>query len=307
MFYYILKRTMIGLLTLFAILVFVFAFARVTGNPIEVMYPEGLEPGQMELYNAKYGLDRNIAEQFIIYIKNMIQGNYGQSIIDRRPVTEVIFSRAGETIKLGVGAFAISIVFGVSLGVFTAVKKGTFVAELANHIMAALYAVPGFIIAIFLMLLFSFYLHLLPSQGGGTAKHYIMPVICLSIGPIISIARYIKNGIAETITQDYIRTAVAKGIGKRNTIYRHALRNALIPTLTQIGMVIVDIISGSVVIESVFSWPGIGLTLVSSVLGRDFPVIQFSVVLLSLVVIIVNYIIDILLMIVDPRIGKGET
>lgn len=305
MFRYIVKRAMLSLLTIFLVLVFVFVVARLSGNPAEVMYPDGMEPGQLEQYNEKYGLDKSYPEQFYMYMKNVFQGDFGQSIIERRPVTEIILSRAGETLKLGAWALLISVIFGLLLGVFTALNRGNIIAKTLNHMMSFLYAIPGFIIAIFLMLFFSFQLNMLPSQGGGTPSHYIMPVICLSVGPIISIAKHVRNGILETLSQDYIRTAVAKGIGRKRTIYSHALRNALIPTLTIIAMVLVDIIAGSMIIETVFSWPGIGLTLINSVLNRDFPVIQFSIVLLSTVVVLVTYILDVLYMIVDPRIGKG--
>lgn len=305
MVHYIIKRTIYSLITLFIVLVFVFLAARVSGNPIAVMYPDGLEPGQLEQYNEKYGLDKSYTEQFVVYLQNMFQGDFGESIVERRPVTEILFARAGETLKLGAWAFGISVVFGILLGIFTALNRGNVIADICNQLMSILYAVPGFIIAIFLMLLFSFHLNLLPSQGGGSPAHYLMPIICLSVGPIISIARHVRNGILETISQDYIRTAVAKGVGRKNTIYKHAFRNALIPTLTQIGIVIVDIISGSMVIETVFSWPGIGSTLVKSVLDRDFPVIQFTIILISFVIIFVNYLLDVLYMMVDPRIGKG--
>lgn len=304
-FQFIIRRTLISALTLFLILVFVFVAARLTGSPIEVMYPDGLEPGQLEQYNEKYGLDESYPEQFFLYIKNALGGDFGDSIIERRPVTEILFDRAGETFKLGIWAFLVSVFFGVLLGIFTALHRGNPFAELINHVLSVLYAIPGFIIAIFLMLLFSFHLNVLPSQGGSTPLHYIMPVICLSVGPIISITRHVRNGILETISQDYIRTAVAKGIGRRKAIYQHAFRNALIPTLTITSMVVVDIIAGSMVIETVFSWPGIGSTLINAVLDRDFPVIQFSIILLSLVVILVNYVLDILYMVVDPRVGKG--
>lgn len=305
MFGYIIRRTLMGLLTIFVVLVFVFVFARISGNPAEIMYPDGLEPGQLEQYNEKYGLDKSYPEQFLVYMGNVFQGEFGQSIVERRPVTDVILPRVGETLKLAVWALGLSITVGITLGIFTALNRNTFIAKVLNQIMSFLYAVPGFIIAIFLMLIFSFQLNLLPSQGGGSPENYIMPVICLSVGPIISIAKHVRNGILDNLTQDYIRTAVAKGIGKKRVIYGHAFRNALIPTLTIISMVLVDILAGSMIIETVFSWPGIGRTLINSVMNRDFPVIQFSIVLIATIVVIVTYVLDILYMIVDPRIGKG--
>lgn len=302
---YIVKRTLSSLGTLLLVLLFVFIAARMTGNPFEVMYPEGMVPGQLEQYNEQYGLDQPIAAQFVEYMKNVLRGDFGISLIEKRPVTTIFFSRAVETLKLGVIAFCVSTVIGVSGGIFLATRQDRPIAKVINHIISAVYAIPGFVLALLLVMIFGYFLNILPTFGGGTAAHYVMPVICLSVGPIISITRHVSNGIKGTLSQNFIQTAVAKGVGRRQVIIKHAFRNALIPTLTIIGMVVVDIITGSMVIETVFSWPGIGYTLVNSVMNRDFPLIQFSVVSLSAVVILTNYILDVLYMIVDPRIEKG--
>ena len=302
---YIAKRTLSSLGTLMLVLLFVFVAARMTGNPFEVMYPEGMVPGQLEQYNEQYGLDQPVVAQFIEYMKNVLRGDFGISLIEKRPVTTIFFSRAVETLKLGMIAFCVSTVIGVSGGIFLATKQDRPIAKIINHIISAIYAIPGFVLALLLVMIFGYFLNILPTFGGGTAAHYVMPVICLSVGPIISITRHVSNGIKGTLSQDFIQTAVAKGVGRKQVIIKHAFRNALIPTLTIIGMVVVDIITGSMVIETVFSWPGIGYTLVNSVMNRDFPLIQFSVVSLSAVVIVTNYILDVLYMIVDPRIEKG--
>ncbi len=306
---YIAKRTLSSLGTLLFVLLFVFIAARMTGNPFEVMYPDGMEPGQLEQYNEQYGLDQSVPMQFLVYIKGILGGDFGISLIDKRPVTVIFFEKAAETLKLGVGAFIFSVTLGVLGGIFLATQQDNLLAKAINHLVSTVYAIPGFIMALLLIMVFGYYLKLLPTilptMGSATPKHYILPTICLSIGPIISITRHVCNGIKSTLSQDYIQTAVAKGVGRRQVIIGHAFRNALIPTLTIIGMVVVDIITGSMVIETVFSWPGIGSTMIGAVMNRDFPLIQFSVVALSAVVIITNYILDILYMVVDPRIEKG--
>ena len=306
---YIAKRTLSSLGTLLFVLLFVFIAARMTGNPFEVMYPDGMEPGQLEQYNEQYGLDQSVPMQFFVYIKGVLQGDFGISLIDKRPVTEIFFEKAAETLKLGVGAFVLSVTLGVLGGIFLATQQDNLLAKAINHLISAVYAIPGFVMALLLIMVFGYYLKLLPTilptMGSATPKHYILPTVCLSVGPIISITRHVCNGIKSTLSQDYIQTAVAKGVGRRQVIIGHAFRNALIPTLTIIGMVVVDIITGSMVIETVFSWPGIGSTMIGAVMNRDFPLIQFSVVALSAVVIVTNYILDILYMVVDPRIEKG--
>ncbi|MCL1916753.1 MAG: ABC transporter permease [Peptococcaceae bacterium] len=301
---YMVKKAGIAVITLFCVLVFIFVFARLTGNPFEIMYPDGMAPGQLEEYNAKYGLDQSYGRQFVLYLTNAFHGDFGDSLTERRPVTDIFFSRAGETLKLGSWALLISVTLGVTLGILMALYQGNILVKIADHTMSVLYAVPGFILAIFLLLIFSYSLRILPSQGGGSLAHYVMPVACLCIGTTgaIPIIRHVRNSILETLSQDYIRTAVAKGIGKKKTILRHAFRNSLIPILTQISIVMVDILIGSLIIERTFSWPGIGTTLVSSVMNRDFTLVQFSVLMLAAVVILINYLLDILYMVVDPRI-----
>jgi peptide/nickel transport system permease protein len=301
---YLLRRLAVGFITLLGIVVLVFFSSRLTGSPIEAMYPDGLEPGQLELFNAKYGFDKSYADQFVIYLKNLLHGDFGESIRERRDVRAILTARSLETLRLGVWAFALSVTCGISLGVCIALNRESFAVSIANNVMALLFSIPNFIIAIFLMLLFSFKLKILPSQGGGSALHYIMPVACFSLGPTISIAWYVKNGILETISQNYIRTAVAKGLGKARTIIGYAFRNALIPVITQVGMVIVDIVTGSLVIETVFSWPGVGYTLVNAVLDRDFPVVQGIILFLAGIVIALNFLLEILCMMVDPRINR---
>lgn len=288
--------------TLLCVLVFIFISARLTGNPFEVMYPDGLELGQLEQYNARFGLDQSYGRQFAFYMRNVFAGDFGDSLVERRPVTEIFFSRVSQTLRLGSWALFISVISGVALGVLMAIYQDSFMTKIADQVMSLLYAVPGFIIAIFLLLIFSYSLRILPSHGGDSPAHYVMPVACLCVGPIISIARHVRNSVMDTLSQDYVRTAVAKGIGKKNTILRHAFRNALVPILTQISMVVVDIITGSLVIEQTFSWPGIGMTLVRAVMNRDFPVLQFSVFVLAVVVVAINFLLDILYMVVDPRI-----
>lgn len=303
---YIINRTFLGIITILFVLIFVFVSARLTGNPIEIMYPDGLEPGQLEQYNEQFGLDKPIIEQFIIYIRNIFQGDFGISITERRPVEDIILPRIGETLKLGGWALIISVILGLSLGIFTALNAENTFVDLLNSIMSFFYAVPGFVLAITLMYIFSFHLNLLPSQGDTGALSYIMPVTSLALKPTIRICKHVQSAVAGNLNTEYVQTAVSKGIGKNKVIKNHALRNALIPTITVISGVFVDIIAGSTAIEAVFSWPGIGQELISSVLNRDYPVIQFGIILLSILIVVITYVLDILYLFLDPRIGGSE-
>ncbi len=302
---YMTKRTATAILTLFCVLVFVFVAARLTGNPFEVMFPDGLTPEQLALLEVEYGLNESLVVQFVKYMGNVLQGDFGSSIIQNRPVTEIFFTYIGETLTLGGYAFLLSVTLGIFLGVVMAIYKDNVLTKIFEQLLSILYAIPGFITAILLILIFSYGLQLLPSQAGDGFEHYIIPVVCLSISPLVRIARYVRSGILDTVSQEYVRTAVAKGVGKWRAVVSHALRNTWIPVLTQISMVITDILMGSLIMEQIFTWPGMGTILVDAVLNRDFPLLQFSVVMMALLVITVNYALDIVYMAVDPRVQAG--
>lgn len=299
-------RLGVSVLTVLLVLVFVFIAARLTGNPFTVMYPDGLDPEQLAAYNAKYGLDKSYLEQFVIYINNVLHGDFGMSIVERRPVTDVFIPRLVHTLQLGGVALIVSVLVGVTLGMVLALYPRVWIVRGIAHGMSVLYAVPGFVVALVLVLTFGYVLHLLPTNGASSPAHYVLPVVCLSIGATISLARYVDNGMREVLHQDFIRASVSKGIGRRRVVWRHALPNTGVPVITQIGMIVVDILAGSLVIETIFSWPGMGMLLVSSVINRDFPVIQFAVVSVAALVVVINLILDASYLLLDPRIGRSE-
>ncbi len=298
------SRTLVSAITALLVLIFVFLAARATGNPFDLMYPDGLEPGQLDQYNAKYGLDRSLPEQFLLYLRNAFGGDFGMSLVERRPVTDVFFPRLAETLKLGAFSLIFSVLVGVGVGMVLALYPRLRLVKVLSHVMSLLYAVPGFVLSLVMILTFGFVLNALPTQGAATPAHYIMPVICLSIGSIVSLSRYVDNSMRETLHQDFVVTAISKGTGRHSVVWGHVFPNTGVPVITQIGMIVVDILSGTMVIETIFSWPGMGTLLVDSVINRDFPVIQFSVVTVSLIVIAINYLLDIGYLMLDPRIGR---
>lgn len=302
---FVIQRSAKAVLTIFAVLIFVFVGARLTGDPISMMFPEGLSVEQHRMLLEQYGLDQPIIVQFQVYLQNVLQGDFGISIIEKRPVTEIFADAAAATFTLGIWAFIFSSIAGVAVGILASLKPHSRFARGLMFISCIGYSVPGFIIAIMLILVFSYHLKWLPSMGMSSAANYIMPVIAISVRPIASIARYVHNSFMEVLSQHYIRTARAKGLGERLVILKHAFRNTLIPLVTVIGMLVIDIVSGALFIEVVFSWSGMGKRLIESVMNKDFPVIQFGVVAISFVVVFVNLLVDILYGFIDPRIRKA--
>lgn len=298
------QRVVKAMLTLFAVLVFVFVGARLTGDPFGMMFPEGLTHEEHRQLMEQYGLDKPIPEQFAIYMKHVLQGDFGKSIYEGRPVTQIVAGAAAETLKIGVWAFLLSGIVGIAVGAAASLRPRSALSRALMFIVCLGYSIPGFIVAILLMLLFSYHLKWLPSMGMGSPASYIMPVIALSVRPIASIARYVHAGFLDVLSQEYIRTARAKGLGERIVLLKHAFRNTLVPLATVIGMLVIDIAGGALFVEVVFSWPGLGKQLIESVMRKDFPVLQFGVIGFSVVVIAVHLIVDMLYGILDPRIRK---
>jgi peptide/nickel transport system permease protein len=289
-------------LTVFAVLVAVFLAARLTGNPLDVMFPDGLPPDQEQRLLVQYGLDKPISEQFVNYLRDLARGNFGDSLREKRPVAEMYAEDIGATLKLAGCAFLVSILFGIPMGMVGALKRRTGIGRLVMSVAFLGYAVPHFIIALSLILIFGFYLHWLPSTGNETVWHYILPTITLAAHRFASIARHTRSSLLDVLSQDFMRTARAKGLEERVVIFKHALRNSLIPVVTILGLQITGLINGSIIIETVFAWPGIGRLFVGAVLKRDFPVLQFGVICFATIVVLVNFLVDVLYVVIDPRI-----
>jgi peptide/nickel transport system permease protein len=299
---FIFWRVVRAFFTVFVVLVAVFIGARFIGNPFEFMFPDGLTEEEERLFMEQYGLNKPLHIQFVLYVKELTRGNFGKSITEHRPVTEMYKEGLGETIRLAVCAFPLSICIGIPAGIIGALKRRSGLGRLSMVIAFLGYAVPHFIIAITLILIFSFHLHWLPSTGNASIWHYIMPTITLAAGLTASVSRYMRSTLLDVLSQDFLRTARAKGLTERSVIFVHALRNALIPVVTILGLQVTDLIAGSLIVETVFAWPGIGELLVGSVIDRDYPVLQFGVICFASVVVFVNLSVDILYAVIDPRI-----
>lgn len=291
-----------AILTLWLVLTVVFVGGRLAGNPVDYLLPDGSTPEEEALFMAEWGLDRPLLEQYVIYFEQSLSGNFGESFFELRPVVTMFQERLNATLSLSILAFLLSVSVGIPLGIVAAIKRNSGVGRLAMTVAFLGYAIPHFIIAIFLMLVFSFYLHWLPSTGNDTIWHYVMPTVTLAAHLTASIARYMRSSMLDAMSQDFMRTARAKGVAEPTVIFKHALRNALIPVVTVLGLQIAGLINGSIIVETVFAWPGIGELLVGSVMAKDFPALQFGVVAFAAVVVVVNLTVDVLYVVIDPRI-----
>lgn len=299
---YVAWRLARAALTLTIVLLIAFTTLRYSGTPIQSLYPEGLTAEQEQRLLEKWNLHLPLHEQFLLYLQQIAKGDFGTSLATREPVVEVYLDRLPATLQLGGLAFVVAVAVGIPLGALSALERGT-IAERAAMTLAFLgYAIPHFVIAILFILVFGFWLRWLPTTGLDTAWHYVLPVTTLALPMIAAIARFMRAAMLDAIGQDYVLTAQSKGLTDRLIARRHVLKNAMIPLVTVLGLEIAGLVNGSIIVEQIYAWPGVGKTLVGAVLQRDYPLLQFGVVAFAVVVVTINLIVDLLYVALDPRV-----
>ena len=264
--------------------------------------PEGAARLREEL-----GLNRPFIVQFFGYIGNLLHGDFGVSYLSGAPVSLQLFARFPRTLLLVACSMALCVVISVPMGVYCAVHPKSILSDLMQFLCSVGIAMPSFWLALLLMLLFSVRLEWLPALGSVSLKGIILPCVTLCASFLASTMRMMRSSMLETLNQDYIRTARAKGVGRRGVIYRHALKNSLLPVVTMVGMNVGTQMGGSILTESVFSYQGIGLMLMDSIFSRDIPSVLGCIVLMALSIGVVNLLVDILMLYIDPRIKASIT
>lgn len=302
---FLIQRTLLILLSLLAATFLAFTASRLTpGDPIRLMAGDrNIAPEVVEAWRARYGLDQPIPVQYVYYLANLLQGDLGTSYqYIGTPVTDLIVPAMLMTFRWEAAALLGAILVAILLGVTAAVWQNTPIDTGAMLLALVGISLPDFVLATFLVVVFSLRLDWLPVAGYETAAHFILPAITLAVRPCALLSRMMRASMLEVIHQDYIRTARAKGLGSLSVIGNHALRNALLPVLTVVGVQVGRILSGAFVVETIFNIPGIGRVGVTAVLQRDYPVILGATLVLATAFLITTLIVDILYALVDPRI-----
>lgn len=300
---YFLKR-LLGLLpTLLIVAVLVFLFVHMLpGDPARLAAGPDADPQTVELVRRDLGLDRPLPEQFLNFFSHMLQGDFGTSLRSRRPVSTEISERLMPTLLLTITSMVWSVVFGMVIGISSAVFRNQWPDRLGMTIAVSGISFPAFALGMLLMQVFSVQLGWLPTVGADSWRHYILPSLTLGAGVAAVMARFTRASFVEVIQEDFVRTARAKGLKERTVIFKHCLRNALIPVVTMMGLQFGFLLGGSIVVETVFNWPGLGRLLVDAVTMRDYPVIQTLVLLFSLEFILINLVVDVLYGFINPTI-----
>ncbi len=297
------KRMLQLIPVLFGVLLITFAVTRFTpGDPAELAAGEDATQAMIEATRTRLGLDRSLPVQFGLYALRAVQGDLGTSYILGYKVTTLIGQALVYTGQLALVAMIVTIVLGVPLGIVSAVRRDTAIDGIARLVALIGVSIPNFFFGLLMILLFSLYLGWLPSFGTGTWRHLILPGITLGTFSTGLIARLTRSSMLDTLEQDYIRTARAKGLAGWVVVYKHGLRNAGIAIVTVLGLNLGNLLAGSVLTESVFSFPGIGRLLVNSIFNRDYATVQGAILVIAIIYVLVNLLVDMLYAVVDPRI-----
>lgn len=304
---YILKRILIGILTLFILATITFFLMHaIPGSPFGADN-KNLSPEQYAAMEAKYNLDKPLFEQYTTYMWNVLHMDFGESISKKgMQVLDVILKRAPVTAKLGAIAFVIAVIVGITLGICGALTKKKSVNALITVLATMGVSLPSFIVAILLMIFLGVKLKIFPLIGLNTASSYVLPTIALSIGPIAMVTRLTRSSLKDVMNKDYIILARSKGTKDIVVIVKHALRNALLPVITYCGPLFAGLVTGSFVVETLFTIPGIGKEFTSAVTNRDYPMIMGLTIFLGAIVITMQLASDIVAALVDPRIKVGK-
>ncbi|PLR49217.1 glutathione ABC transporter permease GsiC [Chimaeribacter arupi] len=300
---YFLKRVLGLIPTLLIVAVLVFLFVHLLpGDPARLVAGQDADESVVALVRQDLGLDKPLPVQFFHFFTNVVQGNFGTSMVSKRPVAEEIAQRFMPTLWLTLASMAWAVLFGMVIGVVSAVWRNRWPDRLGMTLAVSGISFPAFALGMLLMQVFSVNLGWLPTVGADSWQHYILPSITLGAAVAAVMARFTRASFVEVMQEDYMRTARAKGVRESVVVIKHGLRNAMIPVVTMMGLQFGFLLGGSIVVEKVFNWPGLGRLLVDSVEMRDYPVIQAEVLLFSLEFILINLVVDILYAAINPTI-----
>lgn len=302
-------RSLRGVITLVLTIVFVFVLLRwLPADPATMLMGDSATPEQIAEARTLWGLDRPMTEQFLVYVTNLARGNAGYSFQylvagqPAIPAVQLVMSRIPATLVLSVTALVLAIAVSIPLGVITALKSGSLLDNAVLAVTLTLTSFPGFFVGMVLILVFGLGLKLLPTGGIGTPQHLVLPSITLALPFIVILTRVTRTEMGRILQAEYIRTARAKGLSGRTVLFRHALRNALIPLVTLIGLRLGGLLNGAVIVETLFRWPGVGSLMIQSIAARDYPVVQVLVPYAALIFIVSNFVVDVIYAVLDPRV-----
>lgn len=303
---YALARLARTLLVILFVSALVFVLLRLSGDPASILLPFDATPEERVAFRKYFGLDAPILVQYLRFLGRSVRGDFGESLRYRQPAVSLFVERLPSTLALVGSALLVTTILGLTFGVAAAVARNSSLDHVVVTVALVMQSTPSFWLGIMLILLLSVQMRWLPTSGGGGVLHLIMPSLTVAASIVAEVVLLVRGSMIEALRSDYIRTAVAKGIPSRLVVLRHALRNAMIPAVTVLGIQFGSLMGGAVITETVFGWPGVGLLAVQSIFHRDFPVIQVSILNLAIMIALANLTVDLLYILIDPRIRLGD-
>ncbi len=301
---YILRRLLQMIPVVIGITLIVFVLVRISGDPVVLMLPEDAEQWQVEALREALGLDRPIPTQYVMYLRDLLRGDFGTSLrYTNQAALPIVLERLPATLQLTLAALVVAVVISFPLGIIAAVYRNRWPDVFSTSFAVLGQAMPNFWLGIMLILVFAVFLGWLPVSGRAGVASYVLPAITLGTALAALLTRLMRSSLLEVLNQDYVRTATAKGLQRRSVLLKHAVRNALLAYVTVLGLQVATLMAGAVVTEQVFAWPGIGLLAIQAINSRDMPIIQGVVVVAALIVMTANLAVDVLYALIDPRIS----
>lgn len=298
---FFLRRALRGVITLLGVVTAVFFVLRLSGDPVALLVPPDSPPAYIEQVRHELGFDRPLIVQYGIYLRQILSGDFGESVRQHLPVAQLVIDRLPKTLELAGVAFAIAVLVAIPLGMVSALRPNSVTDNVAVFFALLGQSTPTFFIGIVLILVFGLKLGLFPISGTGDWRNLVLPAVTLAAFSMASIARLTRSAFLEVLRQDYIRVARAKGLRESTVVMRHAFKNAAIPIITITGLQLGSLLSGAIVTEQVFAWPGIGLLAINAIHNRDYPVAQAVVIFIAGMFVLLNLLTDMIYAWVDPR------
>jgi len=302
---YILKRLFHSLFVLVGISVVVFIILHLTGDPAALLMPMDATPEQVAQFRKEMGFDDPLLLQYWRFFKGTLRGDFGLSFRHSQPALELVLERMPATIQLTIAAMIVALIIAIPVGIISAIRRNSLLDHIGMTGALLGQSTPVFWLGIMLILIFSVTLQWFPSSGRGTMEHLVLPAVTLGMFTMARTARMMRSSMLEVLGQEYMKTAKAKGLSPRTVILKHAMKNALIPVVTIVGMELGTLLGGAVITETIFAWPGVGRLAVQAIYNRDYPVVQAAVFLLAAIFVLVNLVVDIFYTYLDPRVKLG--
>ncbi|MDX5359176.1 MAG: ABC transporter permease [Rhodobacterales bacterium] len=302
MFSYVLSRLARAVLTVTLVMTFAFVVLRMSGDPALILLGPDAPQDAIDAFRTRWGLDAPLWQQYLAYMKQLVTFDFGISMRDRAPAIDLVLERVPATLALTIPALILKVGIGIPAGVYAALHRQSVTDRGVIMLSIFGFTIPSFVLGLVLVLIFAVQLDWLPSGGQESWRHAILPIITMSVGGIGVLARFSRSAMIEVLGQPYIRTAMAKGLSWRDVVWKHALPNAAVPIVTLIGFMVGALIAGAVVVESIFSWPGVGRLIVVSVANRDLAVVQCLLLVIASSMVIANLVVDVAYGLLDPRL-----